>query len=135
MSKSDESPTGVISMFDSMEAITKKIMGATTDSDNTIKFDVDNKPGISNLINIVVSLTDKTIDDIEKEFEGIGYGEFKKYVASVVTEKIGAIQEKYNKLLSGNELDKILDEGMKKMQNPLHYCCWYKLEKPLQRAI
>ncbi len=114
MSKSDESPTGVISMFDSMEAITKKIMGATTDSDNTIKFDPDNKPGISNLINIVVSLTGRSIEDVENEFNGKGYGEFKKYVASVVTEKIGSIQEKYNKLINGTELDRILDEGMKK---------------------
>ena len=114
MSKSDESPTGVISMFDSMEAITKKIMGATTDSDNTIKFDPDNKPGISNLINIVVSLTDKKVEDIEKEFEGKGYGDFKRYVASIVVDKVGKIQEKYNELINGNELDKILDEGMNK---------------------
>ena len=114
MSKSDESPTGVISMFDSMEAITKKIMGATTDSDNTIKFDPDNKPGISNLINIVVSLTDRKIEDIEKEFEGKGYGDFKRYVASIVVDKVGKIQEKYNELINGNELDKILDVGMNK---------------------
>ena len=89
-------------------------MGATTDSGSSIKFDEENKPGISNLINIVVNLTDKTIDDIEKEFEGKGYGEFKKYVAEVVTSKIGPIQDEYNKLLNSAELDKILDEGAKK---------------------
>ena len=114
MSKSDESPTGVISMFDDMDVITKKIMGATTDSFNQVKYDPENQPGISNLINIVVSLTDRKIEDIEKEFEGKGYGEFKKYVASVVTDKLSKIKERYNELINGDELDKVLDEGIKK---------------------
>ncbi len=117
MSKSDENPAGVISMFDSVDAITKKIMGATTDSENIIKYDEVNKPGISNLINIVVSLTDKTKEDIEKEFANVGYGEFKKYAASIVTERISIVKEKYDELINGNELDKILDEGIKKSRD------------------
>ncbi len=113
MSKSDENPQGYISMFDSKEEIEKKIMRATTDSDNSIKFDMDNKPGISNLLNIASALTGKDIKDIEKEFDGKGYGEFKKYVASVTSEFILKIQEKYNKLVDSEEINNILDEGIK----------------------
>lgn len=114
MSKTEDNPVGVISMFDAKEVIVKKIMGATTDSDNQIKFDPDNKPGISNLLNIASSLTDRKIDDIEKEFVGKGYGEFKKYVAEVTSNHIEQIQNRYNELINSKELDDILDNGMKK---------------------
>ena len=62
MSKSNESKKGVIYLLDDIEVIRKKIMGATTDSESIIKFDKENKPGISNLINIYASLTGKTIE-------------------------------------------------------------------------
>ena len=111
MSKTEENPAGVISLFDSLESIRKKIMSATTDSEMSIKFDEENKPGISNLINIVVSLTGKSISEIEMEFVGKNYGEFKKYVADVVCGEINKIQEKYNELIESSDLDRILDEG------------------------
>lgn len=114
MSKSEENPQGVISMFDTKEEIKKKIMKATTDSDNQIKFDMDLKPGISNLLNIASSLTDKTVEDLEKEFAGKGYGEFKKYVAEVTADHISKIQETYEQLMNGNEIEKILDAGREK---------------------
>ena len=114
MSKSEENPQGVISMFDNPEDIKKKIMKATTDSDNEVRFDEENKPGISNLLNIVAVLTGKEIKDIEKEFEGKGYGDFKRYVADVTAEHIGKIQERYNELINSKELEEILDEGRKK---------------------
>ena len=114
MSKSEENPAGVISMFDDYDTIVKKISKATTDSDNQIKFDEENKPGISNLINIVASITDSTISDIEEKFKDANYGTFKKYVGEVVATHITNIQKKYNKLLNSDELDKILDEGIKK---------------------
>ena len=114
MSKSEENPAGVISLFDDVEIIRKKIMSATTDSEMRIVFDEENKPGISNLINIVSSLTDKSVKEIEAMFEGKNYGEFKKYVAEVVTTKISEIQEKYNSLINSSELDDILNEGIKK---------------------
>ena len=116
MSKSEENPTGVISLFDDLDIIRKKVMSATTDSEMRIVFDEDTKPGISNLINIVVSLTDKTIKEVETMFEGKNYGEFKKYVADVVTEKIGAIQAKYNELIKSDTVDRILDEGASKVR-------------------
>ena len=114
MSKSEENPVGVISLFDSLDVIRKKIMSATTDSEMRVVFDEENKPGISNLINIVVSLTGKTVKEVETMFEGKNYGEFKKYVADVVTTKVGEIQEKYDKLINSKELDDILDVGAKK---------------------
>ena len=101
-------------MFDTEEDIKKKIMGATTDSDNEIKFDEENKPGISNLINIVVSITDYSISDIEEMFKGKGYGEFKRFVADITAEHIGNIQKKYKEIINSSEIDKILDEGIKK---------------------
>ena len=114
MSKSEENPQGVISMFDSPEVIIKKIMKATTDSDNTIKYDPENKPGISNLLNIASVITGLTIEELEKQFENRGYGDFKKYVASVTATHISVIQERYNQLIENEELDNILDKGIQK---------------------
>ena len=116
MSKSEENPVGVISLFDDKEVIRKKIMSATTDSEMRVVFDEENKPGISNLINIVVSLTGKSVKEIEAMFVGKNYGEFKKYVADIVVEKVGEIQDKYNKLISSKELDDILDKGASKVR-------------------
>ena len=87
-------------------------MRATTDSDNSIKFDMDNKPGISNLLNIASVVSGRDIKDIEKEYDGKGYGEFKKYVASITSEFVGKIQEKYNKLIDSDEINNILDKGI-----------------------
>lgn len=114
MSKSEENPQGVITMFDSREVLTKKIMRATTDSEMSVHFDEDNKPGISNLLNIASVLSEQKIETIEKEFVGKNYGEFKKYVADIVATKLEDIQAKYEKLLNGNELDAILDKGIQK---------------------
>lgn len=112
MSKSEDSPNGVITLLDDLNLARKKIMSATTDSEMSIQFDEEKKPGISNLINIYSSLTGKTILDVEKEFEGCNYGTFKKKVADVVVETLSAIQEEYKKLMSGDVLDKIIDEGI-----------------------
>lgn len=114
MSKSEENPQGVISMFDSPEVIIKKIMKATTDSDNIIKYDPENKPGISNLLNIASVITGLSIEELEKQFENKGYGDFKKYVASVTATHISKIQERYNQLIENEELDNILNKGIQK---------------------
>ncbi len=114
MSKSEENPQGVISLFDSPEVITKKILKATTDSDNNIKYDPENKPGISNLLNIASSLTNMPVKEIEKEFQGKSYSEFKKYVADVTANHISNIQKKYNELINSEVLDDILNQGIEK---------------------
>ena len=114
MSKSEENPNGVILMLDEENAIRKKIMGATTDSEMSVHFDEEKKPGISNLMNIYAALKEKTIDEIETEFQGENYGTFKKKVADAVVETLLPIQERYHELLHSNELDHILDQGIAK---------------------
>ena len=116
MSKSSENQKGVIRLLDDLAATRKKIMSATTDSEMCVKFDMENKPGISNLINIYASLTGKDISEIEKEFEGCNYGTFKTKVADVVVAEIEKIQNKYNEVINSKYLDDILDAGNKKMQ-------------------
>lgn len=114
MSKSETNPAGVITLFDDIALIRKKIMSATTDSEMIIKYDEVNKPGISNLINIVISLSDYEIKDVENMFEGKNYGEFKKFVADIVCNKIEEIQKKFNEIYGSKELDDILTEGRNK---------------------
>ena len=114
MGKSEENPHGVILMLDEEKAIRKKIMGATTDSEMSVHFDEEKKPGISNLMNIYAALKEKTIDEIEAEFQGENYGTFKKKVADAVVETLLLIQERYHELLHSNELDHILDQGIAK---------------------
>ncbi len=115
MSKSAENQKGVLNLLDEEKVLRKKIMSATTDSEMSVKFDPENKKGISNLINIYSAITGKAIKEIEKEFEGSNYGNFKTKVADVVCEQVGKIQEKYNQYLNSDEIDKILDEGKEKL--------------------
>lgn len=112
MSKSEDNPAGVISLFDTKEEIIKKIKGATTDSDNKVYFDEENKPGISNLLNIASVMTGRTIEDLTEEFENAGYGNFKTYVGEVTSNKIAEIQEKYKELLGSKLLEDVLNKGL-----------------------
>ena len=114
MSKSSFSQKGVIRLLDNKDVIRKKIMSSTTDNENIIKYDPDNKPGISNLINIYISLTNKSISEVEEEFKNSNYGEFKSKVADTVVDELTVIQEKYNNIINSDELDRILDEGINK---------------------
>ena len=114
MSKSSDNPKGVIRLLDDIDSVRKKIMGATTDSETSIRYDVVNKPGISNLINIYSVLTGNSIDKIEKEFENQNYGAFKKEVANVVCDEVKKIQDRYNEIINGEELEVVLDTGIEK---------------------
>ena len=114
MSKSDDSYKGTILLLDSEKDIRKKIMSAVTDSDNKVYYDVENKPGISNLLTIYASVTETKLEDVCDKFKDYNYGTLKKEVADAVVEKIIKIQEKYNELINSDVLDKILDEGMRK---------------------
>lgn len=111
MSKSAENPKGVIYMLDDEKTIRKKIMSATTDSEMLIKYDPENKPGISNLINLYICLTGLKVEEVENKYQGSNYGTFKKDVADLVVETIIPIQERYYELLNSKELDAILDRG------------------------
>lgn len=117
MSKSSENQKGVIRLLDDPEIIRKKIMGATTDSDMKICFDVENKPGISNLINIYASLTGKTIKEVEEIFKDRKYGELKSCVADVVIQELSVIQKRYYEIINSGELNKILDDGINFTRN------------------
>lgn len=115
MSKSDSNPNGYISLLDSKDVIIKKFKKAVTDSENVVRYS-ENRPGIQNLINIYSSITHKSISEIEREFEGIGYGEFKVAVGEVVADTLGKIQSKYNELNSPeyeNFLKEIYAKGAK----------------------
>lgn len=114
MSKSDENQKAFISMLDTPKQIEKKIKSAVTDSEGVIKYDPENKPGVSNLLAIYSILSDRSIADLEKDYEGKGYGVFKKDLAEVVIETLAPIQKRYNELINSEELDRILDEGAEK---------------------
>lgn len=115
MSKSDPLEKASIYLDDSEAIIRKKIASAVTDSDGIIKYDEVNKPGISNLLNILSCCTNKSISDLEVEFEEVGYGEFKKAVADAIITLLMPIQEKYEKILADKDyLNKVLDDGAQK---------------------
>lgn len=116
MSKSAENPLSRISVLDSPSQVKKAIMKATTDSDGQIRYDVENKPGISNLLTIYSLFTDLSITDLEKKYEGIGYGTFKKDLVEVVNESLAKLQEKYQNIRKSGEVEKVLKEGAQKAQ-------------------
>ena len=112
MSKSATNLNDVIFLEDEPEIILKKFKKAVTDSENKVRFDMENKPGVSNLMQIYSSITGKTNEQIENEFEGIGYGEFKTKVAETVIKLLEPIQKKYKELLENPEyLEKIYTNG------------------------
>ena len=114
MSKSDENERGFISMLDSPKKIEKKIKSAVTDSEGIVKYDKENKPGVSNLLTIYASCTGESIETIEKEYEGKGYGDFKAGVAKAVIQLLQPIQDRYYELIESDVLDEILDRGAEK---------------------
>ncbi len=114
MSKSSENQKGVIRLLDTPAVIRKKIMSATTDSESIIRFDVENKPGISNLMNIYSSFTGLSISSIEEKYKDSNYGTFKSDLADLVIEELSKIQEKYYEILDSDLLDQILDSGKNK---------------------
>ena len=114
MSKSNENIHSRISLLDPPNKIKKSIMRATTDSDGVIKFDPENKPGVSNLLTIYSVLSGISIEDLEKKYEGCGYGDFKKDLVEVTVNALAPIQERYNEIRNSEELIKILEDGAKK---------------------
>lgn len=115
MSKSAVDPMDKILLTDSPEEIRKKFKKAVTDSENCVRYDRENKPGISNLMAIYGILKNKTEEEIEKEFEGKGYGTFKTAVAEAVVERLEPIQQKQNELLKNPEkLKEIYERGDQK---------------------
>jgi len=115
MSKSAASMAGVIELLDSPDATIKKFKSSVTDAGKEIKFDEKGKPGISNLLTIHSAFSGKSIKDIENEFAGKGYGDFKLQVAEVVVEALNPIRTRTLELMDDKaELLKLLKAGSEK---------------------
>lgn len=112
MSKSDENANATIRLLDDRDTIIRKFKRAVTDSDTVVRY-AKEKPGISNLMDIYGCITGKTNDEIEKEFEGRGYGEFKLAVGEAVADELTPLQKRYEELMA----DKTYLDSMIKMND------------------
>nr|WP_187764799.1 tryptophan--tRNA ligase [Saccharopolyspora spinosa] len=105
-------PAGVVELLEAPKRSAKKIRSAVTDLEREIRYDVANKPGISNLLVIYSALTGRSIADLEAAYEGKGYGDLKKELGEVVVEFVTPFQEKVRSYLDDPaELDKVLHQG------------------------
>lgn len=111
MDKSSDNPKSYILLLDDLNRIKNKIKSAVTDSDGKIKFDVENKPGISNLLTIYASLTNQSIKAVESQYKDSNYQTFKEDLATIVVDTIRPIQEKYKEIINSKALDEALDKG------------------------
>lgn len=111
MSKSSSNAGSYIAMLDAPDVIRKKISRAVTDSGREVKFDPQHKPEVSNLISIYAECSDKSIAEIEAQYEGQGYGPFKKDLAEAVVATLEPIQIRYNEIRQSGELYEVLKQG------------------------
>jgi tryptophanyl-tRNA synthetase len=112
MSKTGSAPGGIIELLDDPKISAKKIRSAVTDSETEVRFDEEAKPGVSNLLTIYSALTDRSIDDLEKAYEGKGYGDFKGDLAEVVVEFVTPFRNRTLELLEDrSEIDAVLTRG------------------------
>ena len=125
MSKSDLGD-GSVFLLDNRDTVIRKIKRAVTDSGSEIRY-AEGKDGINNLISIYSAFTGKSFEEVEREFDGKGYGVFKLAVAETVADALGEIQDKFNVFISDKEqLNKILIEGAQKAS--------YQAEKTLRKV-
>lgn len=116
MSKSDENENATVRLLDDTDAIIRKFKRAVTDSGNEVRFSED-KPGVSNLMTIYGCVTGKTMEEIEKEFDGKGYGDFKLAVGECVADELKPLQERYYALLEDKTyIEKCIKENDEKAQ-------------------
>ena len=115
MSKSDENENAYVSILDPLDVILRKFKRAVTDSEREIRYDEENKPGVSNLISIYSSTTGKSIEEIEKQFSGLSYGDLKEAVGVSVADVLKPVQERYNEYSSNKDfLNTVLKESAEK---------------------
>ena len=120
MSKSDPEET-YIAILDKPEIIRKKLRRAVTDSDNTVIFDPENKPGVANLMSIMSALTGRTMDDISAEYSGQGYGKFKDAVADAVIAVLEPIQNEYERISADKAyLQQVMESGSERASAIAH---------------
>lgn len=117
MSKSDDNRNNVVTLLEDPKSVAKKIKRAVTDSDEppVVRYDVQNKAGVSNLLDILSAVTDKPIAELEKEFEGKMYGHLKTAVADEVSTLLAGLQERFHQYRNDEALlDNILRQGAEK---------------------
>ncbi len=130
MSKSDENQNAVVYILDDRDTIIRKFRRAVTDSDTVVRFGED-KPGVSNLMSIYSCFTDKTMEEIEREFAGLGYGDFKTAVGEVCADALAPVQARFKELLADKAL---LEAQMKKGAEEAAYYARKTLSK-VQRKL
>lgn len=130
MSKSDTNRKATLFILDSEKEIIKKIKAATTDDEAEIRYDREQKPGVSNLLDIFSLCSGRSVDELVNAYQGKGYGEFKTDVAETVATTLKPIRERYNNLIESSELDKVLDEGAEKA-----YAIAQKTLKKAEKAL
>lgn len=126
MSKSDQDANASITIIDDPDTIIRKFKRAVTDSDAQVRFDVENKPGISNLMTIYSSITGRTMEQVQNEFEGKGYGDFKLRVGEAVVEELRPIQARFKELSSDKAY---IDSLIKKNAETANYLATKTLRK------
>ena len=115
MSKSDDAETNAIYLLDEPDVITRKIKRAVTDLGNEVRFDIAEKPGVSNLMSILSATTGESFDAIAERYNGQGYGKFKQAVAEAVIECLKPVQVKYRDIREDRSgLQSVLREGARK---------------------
>lgn len=114
MSKSETNPKGTIDLLDEPAVARKKIMSAVTDSIGIVQYDMENQPGISNLLTILSSLSGESIDSITTRYEGKGYGDFKKEVGAAVFDFLSDLQAKYKEIMTSGLIEKVIKVGDEK---------------------
>ena len=129
MSKSENEDTGRVTLMDDPNFIMKQFKRAVTDSDteNCVRYDPENKPGVANLMTIYSAVTGKSYDEIEREFDGMGYGKFKPAVGEAVVELLRPIREESNRILQDKAyLESVYRAGAEKAS--------YVAEKTLRKV-
>jgi tryptophanyl-tRNA synthetase len=112
MSKSSSAPQGIIDVLEDPASIRKKISRAVTDMGSEVRADNEAKPGVTNLLRIYSALTGTSLDALERQYEGSGYGAFKKDLADVVVDALAPVRERTEKILADEaELDRMLADG------------------------
>ncbi len=112
MSKSADSPQGTLPLLDDPGALAKRIKAAVTDSGTEVRFDPDEKPGVSNLLQILAATTDATVEQVSADFAGAGYGTLKDAVADSVVAFVEPMQQRYRDLADDpSTVDRVIAEG------------------------
>jgi tryptophanyl-tRNA synthetase len=112
MSKTSSSPTGIVELLDDPKRSAKKIRSAVTDSGSEIRFDPEEKPGVSNLLTIFSALTGRTVEELENAYDGRGYGDLKKDLADAVVDFVTPFRDRTLELLEDrSQLDAVLRDG------------------------